>query len=197
LTPLIVVLAVLALAVLLLALPLGIRLSASFHGSALFSVRIRFLFGLLSWKISSGRARGDRSPETEAEKVGPGTMSRMLEAAQVKGLGAKIGLLCKRIYRQVKIRSIQSDLRVSLGDDYYTGMLAGLLIPPNLYLNQSFDGLILVRPAFEEDLFVEGDICSDLQVRPIQVLIPCLGFTLSPEFQRARKIVAGGSCTGK
>ncbi|MDD5648490.1 MAG: hypothetical protein PHY03_06115 [Dehalococcoidia bacterium] len=118
----------------------------------------------------------------------------MIEAAQVKGLGARIKLLIKQIYRRVKVQSVHSDLRVSLGDDYYTGMLAGLLIPPVLYLNQRFDGVVLIQSVFEEDLFLEGDIHGDLQVRPIHVLVPCLGFTLSPEFRRMRKIMAGGSC---
>jgi len=195
--PLVIGLAVIALIALLLAIPLWITLSAGFHGSAIFSVRVRFLFGLLSWKTSSMRAAGDGSPATEAEKDVFHTLARVLEAAQVKGLAEKIRLLTMRVYRRVRILSLRSDLRVSLGDDYYTGMLAGLLIPANLYLNQMYGDLILVRPAFEEELFIEGDFYTDLQVRPIQVLVPCLGFAFSPEFRRARRIVAGGSCTEK
>ena len=95
------------------------------------------------------------------------------------------------------MQSIQSDLRVSLGDDYYTGMLAGLLIPLVLYLNRRYNGTIMLRPSFEEDLFLEGDIWGDLQVRPIQVLVPCLAFALSPEFRQARRVIAGGPCKRK
>ncbi|MFA5400713.1 MAG: hypothetical protein WC169_04600 [Dehalococcoidia bacterium] len=192
--PLIIGLAVFALIILLLVLPLGIRLSASFHGGAIFNARIQFLSGLLSWEVSTGRARREKRAGSDTQKTGNSGMSSMIEAAQVKGLGAKVKLLVKRIYRRVKVQSVQSDLRVSLGDDYYTGMLAGLLIAPVLYLNQRFDGTVLIQPVFEEDLFLEGDIHGDLQVRPIHVLVPCLGFALSPEFRRMRKIVAGGSC---
>jgi len=195
LAPVIVVLAVVALIILLLLLPLGIRLSASFHGSARYNARIRFLFGLLSWQVSTGRVRGEKPAGPDIEKTNDSGMSRVIEAAQVRGLGARIKLLIRQIYRRVRVQSVQSDLKVSLGDDYYTGMLAGIFIPAVLYLNQRFDGGVLIQPAFEEDLFLEGDICGDLQVRPIHVLVPCLGFALSPEFRRARKILAGGSCT--
>jgi hypothetical protein len=194
LAPLIIVLAILALIILLLVLPLGIRLSAGFHGGAIFKARIKCFFGLLSWEMSTAHAREEKSAKPELEKTGHHTISQMIEAAQVKGLGARVKLLIKQIYRRVRVRSIQSDLRVSLGDDYYTGMLAGIFIPAVLYLNQRFDGTVLIQPAFEEELFLEGDICGDLQVRPVHVLVPCLGFALSPEFRRARKIMAGGSC---
>lgn len=192
--PLIIVLAILALIILLLVLPLGIRLSVGFHGGAIFNARIKFLCGLLSWQVSTGRARREKPAGTDIEKTSSSGMSRLIEAAQVKGLGAKVKLLIKQIYRRVRVQSVQSDLRVSLGDDYYTGMLAGIFIPAVLYFDQRFDGMVLIQPAFEEDLFLEGDICGDLQVRPIHVLVPCLGFALSPEFRRAKKIMAGGSC---
>jgi len=194
LAPLIIVLAVVALIILLLVLPLGIRLSARFHGGAIFNVRIQFLFGLLSWEVSTGRARREKPDGPDIEKTGNSGLSRLIEAAQVKGLGARIKLLIKQIYHRVRVQSVQSDLRVSLGEDYYTGMLAGIFIPAVLYLNQKFDGTVLIQPAFEEELFLKGDICGDLQIRPVHMLVPCLGFALSPEFRQARKIMAGGSC---
>jgi hypothetical protein len=103
-------------------------------------------------------------------------------------------LLAKHLSGRARVQSIQSDLSVSLGDDYYTGMLAGLLIPLVLYLNQRFNGTIMLRPSFEEDLFLEGDISGDLWVRPVRVLVPCLAFALSPEFRQARRVMAGGQC---
>jgi len=194
LAPLIVALLILALIIILLVLPLGIRLSAGFHGGVVFKARIRCLFGLLSWEMSTAPPRRDSRSKAEGEKASYYRLSRMWEAAQVKGLGARIKLLIKHLYRRVWVQSIQSDLRVSLGEDYYTGMLAGIFISAVLYLNQRFDGVVLIQPAFEEDLFLEGDISGDLQVRPIHVLVPCLGFAISSEFRRARNIIAGGSC---
>jgi hypothetical protein len=122
---------------------------------------------------------------------------RFIDAVQVKGLGGRLRLLARRLCGRVRVNSIQSDLSVSLGDDYYTGMLAGLLIPLVLYLNQRFKGAIILRPAFEEELFLEGDISGDLRVRPIQVLVPCLAFALSPQFRQARRIMAGDRCKKK
>ena len=188
---------VVALVFLLLALPMGIALSASFHGSVVFSARINCVFGLFSWKLSTGRTgRGEQAKQaTGGER--PSGIFRVIDAVQVKGFSNRVRLLAKHVARQVKVHAIQSDLRVSLGDDYYTGMLAGLLIPLVLYLNQIFSGTLLLQPAFEEDLFLEGDISGDLRVRPIQVLVPCLAFALSPEFRQARRAMVGGPCKRK
>lgn len=191
---LICVLSVVAFISLLLALPLGIWLSVSFHGGAVFAARIKYFFGLFSWELSTGRRGIDREVTKEADGKSDYGISRVIEAARVKGVGDKAGLLAKNVARRVKVRSVQSDLEVSLGDDYYTGILAGLLIPLVLYLNQRFTGAISLRPVFEEDLFLEGDVSCDLLVRPIHVLAPCLAFALSPEFRKARRAMAGGQC---
>jgi len=193
LTLLIIVLSVIAFIALLL-LPLGIWLSASFHGGAVFAARIKYFCGLFSWELSTGCRGIDRRVTAEAGGKSDYGISRFIEAARVKGVGEKARRLAKNVARRVKVRSVQSDLEVSLGDDYYTGILAGLLIPLVLYLNQRFTGAISLSPVFEEDLSLEGDISCDLLVRPIHVLAPCLAFALSPEFRKARRVMAGGQC---
>ena len=193
-TLLIIVLSVIAFIALLLLLPLGIWLSASFHGGAVFAARIKYFCGLFSWELSTGRRGIDRRVTVEAGGKSDYGIYRFIEAARVKGVGDKARRLVKNVARRVKVRSVQSDLEVSLGDDYYTGILAGLLIPLVLYLNQRFTGAISLSPVFEEDLSLEGDISCDLLVRPIHVLAPCLAFALSPEFRKARRVMAGGQC---
>jgi predicted membrane-bound spermidine synthase len=190
-------LAIVALVLLLLALPLGIWLSASFHGNAVFAARIECFFGLFSWKLSTGRSTRHKQVKPAAEGESHYYIFRVIEAVQVKGLGGRIALLVKRLCGRARVNSIQSDLSVSLGDDYDTGMLAGLLIPLVMYLNRRFNGAITLRPAFEEDMFLEGDISGDLRVRPMQVLVSCLAFALSPQFRQARRILAGDRCKRK
>ena len=192
-TLLIIVLSVIAFIALLL-LPLGIWLSASFHGGAVFAARIKYFCGLFSWELSTGCRGIDRRVTAEAGGKSDYGISRFIEAARVKGVGEKARRLAKNVARRVKVRSVQSDLEVSLGDDYYTGILAGLLIPLVLYLNQRFTGAISLSPVFVEDLSLEGDISCDLLVCPIHVLAPCLAFALSPEFRKARRVMAGGQC---
>ena len=194
---LLIALSIVALIFLLLALPLGIGLSASFHGGAIFRARIKCFFGLFSWELSTGGKGRNKQAKQAADGESNYGVLRVTEAVQVKGLGNRTRLLAKHLLRRVQVQSIQSDLRVSLGDDYYTGMLAGLLIPLVLYLNRRYSGGIMLRPSFEEDPFLEGDIWGDLRVRPIQVLVPCLVFALSPEFRQVRRVIAGGPCKRK
>ena len=188
---------IVVLVILLLVLPLGVGLSASFHGSAVINARITYFFGLFSWELSTGRTGKNKQIKQAVKGESRYGVSRVIEVVQVNGLGDRIKLLARHMARRTKVQSIQSDLSVSLGDDYYTGMLAGLLIPLVLFLNQRFNGAILFRPAFEEELYLEGDISGDLLVQPIHVLIPCLAFALSPEFRQARRIMSGGPCKRK
>ena len=194
---LIIAISVVAIVFLLLVQPLGIGLSASFHGGAIFRARIKYFFGLLSLELSSGRKRRHKREDKDAGGEDGYGLYRVFEAVQVKGLGKSAWLLARRLARRVSVQSIQSDLSVSLGDDYYTGILAGLAIPLVLYLNQRYNGEIMLQPAFEEDLFIEGDISGYMQVRPFQVLLPCLAFALSPQFRKARRVMAGGRCKRK
>ncbi len=193
-TLLLIVLIVLILVVFLLVIPLEIELSAGFHGRAVFQTRFKYLFGLISWETGGSRCKKIGREKKAAGGDQLSMLSHTCEAIQVKGLWGRMWLLVKRLAGSVSVRSINSDLIISLGDDYYTGMLAGLLIPLVLYLNQRMAVDVSLRPAFEEDLLLEGDLSADFQVRPLAVIGPCLAFACSPQFRRARQIFSGGRC---
>jgi len=100
--------------------------------------------------------------------------------------------LAKRLVSCIKVKRLASDITVSLGDDYYTGMLAGLAIPLVLFLDRRFGGGISLRPAFEEDLLLEGDLLAAFSLQPLKIVVPCLVFACSPQFRRVRRILSGG-----
>ena len=182
---------VLALIVLALAIPVDIEISAAIHGRTVSKTRFKLFFGLISFDANGGAGRKELG-----KPGGDGVLflKKMFNAAQVEGIWQKSWELAKRLASCVKVKSLASDLTVSLGDDYYTGMLAGLLIPLVLYLNQRMAVGISLRPAFEEDLLLEGDLSAGFQVRPLGVLGPCLAFACTPQFRQARQILSGGRC---
>ncbi|MGA2368051.1 MAG: hypothetical protein ABSF74_05735 [Dehalococcoidia bacterium] len=182
-------LVVLAVIIFLLELPLEIELFALVHGRADLTVRLKLIYGLISWKL--GRAGNPNSgPKIRPKGEDDFTVfSNIFEAVQTRGIWEQIQLLLKGLSGRVKIRHIESDFKISLGDDYYTGMLAGLLMPIALLINQRFGDDIRIVPAFEEDLVMEGYFKSTIGVHPIEVIIPCLAFVCSPSVQQVKKIL--------
>jgi hypothetical protein len=189
LTLIVIGLIILAVIIFLLALPLEIELFALFHGRADLTVRLKLMYGLISWELVQ-----DGNPSSEPtirpkDKDDFTVFSNIYEAVQTRGIWEQIQLLLKGLSGHVKIRHIESDFKLSLGDDYYTGMLAGLVIPLALLLNQRFSADIRMVPVFEEDLVMEGYLKSNIGVRPVEVIIPCLAFLCSPSVQQVRKIL--------
>ena len=180
---------VLALIVLALAIPVEIEISAAIHGRAVSKTRFKLLFGLVSFDADSGAGSKEQG---KTGSDGVPFLKKLFNTAQVEGIWQELWELANRLASCVKVKRLATDLTVSLGDDYYTGMLAGMAIPLVLYLNQRFDGEISVRPAFEEDLLLEGDLFAGFSLRPLKMIMPCLVFACSPQFRRAKRIFRGG-----
>lgn len=151
---LIVFLILLALVLILLCLPLEIELLAQFREHSSLRLRFRNFFCRISWEAGKERKRG-REAEKKPGVDHLGRLEKAFDVIQISGLWERLWLLLKRLFRVVKVISIDTDLRVSLGDDYYTGMLCGLLLPVVLILNQQDNNDIKLQPAFEEDLILQ------------------------------------------
>ena len=180
---------VVALIVLVLAIPVEIEISAAIHGRAISKTRFKLLFGLISFEVDGGAGRKELG---KPEGDGVPFLKKLFNTAEVEGLWQKSWKLAKLLVSCLKVKRLTSDLAVSLGDDYYTGMLAGLAIPLVLYLDQRFGGEISLRPAFEEDLRLQGDLFAGFSLCPLKVIVPCLIFACSPQFRRAKRIFRGG-----
>ncbi len=188
-TLLYILLVVAALIILALAIPVEIEFSAAIHGRVVAQTRFRLLFGLVSFDVKGGAGRKERGGKG-AE--GPHFMEKLYNAALVEGIGERSWALAKRLASCVRVKCLASDLTVSLGDDYYTGMLAGLAIPLVLFLDRRFGGGISLRPAFEEDLLLEGDLLAAFSLQPLKIVAPCLVFACSAQFRRVKRILSGG-----
>ena len=160
-----------------------------FTAVLIFTVRLKLIYGLISWKLVQAGNPNSEPTIRPKDKDDFTVFSNIYEAVQTRGIWEQIQLLLKGLSGRVKIRHIDSDFKISLGDDYYTGMLAGLLMPLALLVNQRFERDIRMVPAFEEDLVMEGYLKGTIGVRPIEVIIPCLAFICSPSVQQVRKIL--------
>jgi len=186
LTFLIFILALVLLCIFLLCLPLEILIRARISGSADVKICLTYFFQLLNWEFQLTRKKKIRPQAKKGlEKKRSSRISRLYDLLQVNGLWNSIWTLLKRLKSGVRIEEISADAKFSLGDDYYTGMMTGLILPLVLILKQSVKGEINLQPVFEEDLMLDGHLYGNILVRPIKVLIPCVMFVCSPSVWRA------------
>ena len=98
----------------------------------------------------------------------------------------------KRLAAGVKLRRLESDLKFSLGEDYYTGMTTGVLVPLLIVLNDRLHSDLKVRPAFEEDLVLEGAVFGSVRTAPALLLAPLWAFMFSaPALQACWILIKG------
>ena len=182
-------LVILLLIVLVLVLPVYVEVIVTVRGGIDYRLRAFYLFRLIVWEWGKQPAQKKEHQVTAKEKRGHITWSSIYKVIQVSGLWNSIGLLIKRLTHATKIRKLESDLRISLGDDYYTGMFIGLLLPVVLFLNAQLSSGLKIVPAFEEDLILDGSLTGLVAVRPIQILAPMTAFIFSQPAWKAAWIM--------
>ncbi len=183
---------ILSLIVLVLVLPVSIEVTATFRGRVDIRLRVFYFFHLLCWELRKSTTKIQTVRPGERKQHGYPIVLRIFKAIQVRGFMGKIWLLIKRLAAGAKIRDVESDIKISLVDDYYTGMLIGLLIPVLLLLNTQFSSRLKVQPAFEEDFILEGYLHGTVRMRPISALLPVTAFVFSLPAWRAGRVMVRG-----
>lgn len=176
---LIICLLILSLIILVLVCPVLVEAKAVFNGHADVSLKIYFIFRLFCWELKKEKPRTGEAGGIESQQKSYLGFSRIIRMVQISGLWSKTQLLVTRLAYGMKVRDIESDITVGLGDDYYAGMMIGILLPFILFLNSRFATRLELHPAFEEDLLIEGYLSGSFQMRPITVFIPIATFVFS------------------
>ena len=175
---------------LVLCIPLDMVLHADVYGRPRFSMRLTWLFGLVSKEITRGK-----KPEKKKEVVkerrklregrrGAGAIFQIL---RTRGLLKQLKGLLKDILSCSKIRELAADLSLGLGNPTDTGLLFAFIGPANLFLNSYFPCQIRVQPSFEDEATFKGYSYGVARLRPVQLVIPSLRFVFSLAAMRAVK----------
>lgn len=191
-TAAVIILVCLILLALLLLVPVRIELRGNVNNSFICTARFTYLFGLVRWESARGQGRSTEVHNGQQEGEGFSRMERLYKACQTEGIWDRSWELIRKLRSEIHLDRLNIALNVSLGEDYYTGLVAGALIPVSLFLNKQFATDIRLIPAFEEDLMIEGHINADAWMVPLQVMAPCASFMFSAPFRRARKIYYKG-----
>ena len=173
-----------ALVVLVLSIPLDLAFRLDVYGRPKFSLRLVWLFGLVSKELKRGKKKpSKRKPR---KRRGGRGIFRIL---RTKGLLRQLKALVMDILGCLKIRDLSIDFRVGLDNPADTGLLFATIGPSLIFLSPSVRRSISIKPSFEVEAVLEGYAQAAVRLRPIRLLVPLLRFVFSLAFLRVIKTV--------
>ena len=183
----------LVLIVFAFSVPLDVSACVDVYGRPKFRMRLAWLFGLVSKEITKKEKKPEYKKEAgngkrKPRKRGPGAKT-ILKILRARGLLGQIKLLLKGILRLPRIKDLEADLKVGLGDPADTGLLFALIGPATFFVGSSFPNQIKVQPSFADEAVLEGSLHGTLRLRPIQLIPPLLRFVFSLPTIRVAKIL--------
>ena len=178
---------------LLLCVPLYLVFHTKVDGKPRFSMRLIWLFGLVSHELRRGKKKADEEETVEHKQKQWDLAWRMrvtFEVLRTKGLLRQLVSLAKRIRRKIKIKELIANFKVGLDNPADTGLLFAFIAPANLLLRYFLPHQIKIEPSFAGETILEGHLYGELRVRPIQLAAPLMGFAFSlPTLRAVKKLV--------
>ena len=89
------------------------------------------------------------------------------------------------------MRGIEGTFRVGLEDPALTGIVFAVIGPVNALLNLHPGYSVNLRPCFEGEDVIEGNLAGSVKFQPVRLIFPALRFGLSPEIRKAGKSFIG------
>jgi hypothetical protein len=182
-----------ALTTLFLCIPLDLIFRGNTEGRPKFSIRLIWLFGLVSKELRQTRKKPPEKGEVEHKKK-PGDWTQRLRLSldilQTKGLPTQLLSFIKRTIRQVKVRELVANLKVDLENPADTGLLFAFIAPANLLVNYFLPYPIKIQPSFTGESFITGYLDGAVRLWPIQFAVCLMGLAFSlPAMRAVKKLV--------
>ena len=179
---------------LLLCVPLYLVFHTNIDGKPRFSMRLIWLFGLVSHELRQGKKKPDEEEATEHKQKQRAWIWRTrvtFEVLRTKGLLGQFVSLAKRIRRHIKIKKLVANFNVGLDNPADTGLLFAFIAPANLLLSYFSPHQIRIEPSFTGETIIEGHLYGAVRVQPIQLAAPLMGFAFSlPTLRAVKKLVS-------
>jgi hypothetical protein len=178
---------------LLLCVPLDLLFRTNIDLRPRFSIRLVWLFGLVSHELRQGKKRPEEKKTIEHKQKRRDWIwwiKVTFEVLRTKGLLRQLGNLTKRIRRHIKIKEFVANFKVDLDNPADTGLLFAFLAPVNLILSYFSPYQIRIEPSFSGETIIEGHLYGAIRLRPIQLAAPLIGFAFSlPTLRVVKKLV--------
>ncbi len=190
----VVVLASLAVLVtLLLCVPLDLVFRTNTNVRPKFSIRLVWLFGLISHELIQAKKRPEEKRTIEHKQKRRdwiGWIGVTFEVLRTKGFLRQFGNLAKRIRRRIKIKELVANFKIDLDNPADTGLLFAFMSPLNLLLSYFSLHQVRIEPSFAGEAIIEGHLYGAIRLQPIQLAAPLIGFAFSlPTLRAVKKLV--------
>jgi len=189
-----------ALAALVLSIPVDLNARVEVHGSAVASLRVEWLFGRVGKDFRSGEGGGEadeapregkkKRPKKKAGEAGEGRKSARSGARlawqllRTPGLVRSVLRLIARLVRCVRVRLVAVDFGLDLGDPADTAMLVGAASQAALFADLWSPYHFRLMPMFQGEVMADGEGSLWVRVRPICAIPPVLAFVFAPSTAR-------------
>ena len=163
--------------ILILSIPIEMAFDTSRPGA---KARVGWAFGLL-WKDVGGEKKKPKGPKKK--KRGPGAKA-FLTFLETRGIASGLLKLARRMIGSIRVKQMDTHLRMGLDDPADTGMLYSVIWPILIPLNYIGSSDVRMTLCFEEEIL---DFTGQGHVRivPAQMIWAVILFGLSPAGLRA------------
>lgn len=191
----VVLVSLIVLVILFLCIPIELVLHASTQGTPKFSLKLIWLFGLVSRDLRQAGKKPQQKIEAEfSGKVGSDWLKRIrltFEILQTKGLLTQLRRFIIRTFRRIQVKGLAANLKVDLENPADTGLLFAFVGPVNLLIDYFLPYPIKIEPSFTGESFLTGYIDGVVKVMPIQMAATVIGLALSlPTLRVIKKLVS-------
>lgn len=174
-------------AVLLLCIPVKTTISMDTESGKRYSFVVSWMFGTVKKDLGERRLKKKKVRKTRVKKWGVPSRLNISFVSQLGNAGELITRFkdfITGIYRQIKIKEISGDLVIGFEDPVYTGMLFAVIGPANAILNLHPRYNVSIRPFFDDDNILEGNLHGNVKVQPIRLIGPALKLAFTKEVRR-------------
>jgi hypothetical protein len=185
----------LALAVLLLSVPVNLAFQLEVYGRPKFKARFSWLFGLLARDITGRKKRDAAQKTVVSDKAGKKKRSggrKALRALTTRDLIWRLKTLVLGILRRLEFRDFRMDFRGGFENPADSAMVYSFIWPAYLFLGPAFGRHVQLQVSFEGEAFLEGYCQGAVRLRPIRLAPPLARFVFSaPALKAIKRMVIG------
>jgi hypothetical protein len=161
---------VIAVIVFFLSIPLDLQIHLEVYERFKFEFNLRWFFGLVKKELG----RREKRAEKEAERGWA-----FFDFLRIRGLPSRLFRLLKDIFKSIKIRELEVDFGISLGDPAETALFVSAIWLPTFLLGFNLPYLVRVQPLFHDELTFQGHAYVAIRLWPIQLVPALLRFACS------------------
>jgi hypothetical protein len=177
---LIIIMALVALLIfLLICIPIDFILVFSTTEKPAFRIKFSWLMGLVIKDFKKNEIKTEKKNKLRRKSSRNISSRFIIKVFKTRGLSKQIILFFRNIFRQITVRELTADFKISFENPDDTALLYAAVIPISNLLNSYPRYRINVQPSFDLESIVAGNLYGNIRLIPIRFIKPVLLFLFS------------------